>query len=173
MLRAAPTGRYRHASAIVLVAGIARIATMNPITERDSSAKTILAVNDDPAILNLFEDLLTEEGYHVILDQFTRSTGDILGDIRSVQPDLVIMDFIIGGEGTGWQLLQAVRMDRTTRHIPIVVCTGAVHQVEQLATHLSEMNVHVVLKPFDIDHLLEVIASVWQVLDASDTVSPE
>jgi CheY-like chemotaxis protein len=125
------------------------------------SGKTILAVNDDPAILSLFDDLLSEEGYHVILDQFSRTTADILNDIRRVQPDLVIMDFIIGGEGTGWQLLQAVRMDRTTRHIPVIVCTGAARQVAELGSHLDDMNVRVVLKPFDIDHLLEIVDLVW------------
>ena len=131
------------------------------MSKETSSSKTILAINDDPAILNLFEDLLTDEGYHVVLDQFSRTTTDILNDIRSIQPDLVIMDFIIGAEGTGWQLLQAVRMDRTTRSIPIIVCTGAVRQVEELSSHLDTMNVRVVLKPFDIDHLLEIVDLVW------------
>jgi CheY-like chemotaxis protein len=125
------------------------------------SGRTILAVNDDPAILSLFDDLLSEEGYQVVLDQFSRTTTDILNDIRRVQPDLVIMDFIIGGEGTGWQLLQAVRMDRTTRHVPVIVCTGAARQVEELSAHLDTMNVRVVLKPFDIDHLLEIVDLVW------------
>jgi CheY-like chemotaxis protein len=131
------------------------------MSDNAPSSKTILAVNDDPAILSLFDDLLSDEGYHVILDQFSRTTSDILNDIRSVQPDLVVMDFIIGAEGTGWQLLQAVRMDRTTRHIPIIVCTGAVRQVEELSGHLDKMNVRVVLKPFDIDHLLEIVELVW------------
>ena len=131
------------------------------MSDNPPSGKIILAVNDDPAILDLFDDLLGDEGYHVILDQFSRTTADILNDIRNIQPDLVIMDFIIGGEGSGWQLLQAVKMDRDTRHIPIIVCTGAVRQIQELSTHLDEMNVRVVLKPFDIDHLLEIVELVW------------
>jgi CheY-like chemotaxis protein len=121
------------------------------------SGKTILAVNDDPAILSLFDELLSDEGYHVILDQFSRTTMDILNDIRRILPDLVIMDFIIGAEGSGWQLLQAVRMDRSTRQIPIIVCTGAARQIAELSAHLDQMKVWVVLKPFDIDHLLEIV----------------
>jgi CheY-like chemotaxis protein len=53
-------------------------------------------------------------------------------------------------------------MDRETRDIPIVVCTAAVEQVRELQTHLDEMGVATVLKPFDIDVLLEQIAKVWQ-----------
>lgn len=139
------------------------------MSDNPPSGKTILAVNDDVAILDLFHNLLSDEGYHVVLDQFSRTTTDLLNDIRSIQPDLVIMDFIIGGEGTGWQLLQAVRMDRMTRNIPIIACTAAVRQIEELTTHLDEMNVKVVLKPFDIDHLLAIVQSFWQDQDQADT----
>jgi CheY-like chemotaxis protein len=125
-----------------------------------SGQKHILAVNDDPAILELFNELLTEEGYRVTLDVFARSTSEILADIRRLQPDLVIMDFIIGSEGSGWQLLQAVRMDRRTRDIPVIVCTGAVRQIRELSEHLSEMHVETLLKPFDIDHLIEMVSGL-------------
>lgn len=132
----------------------------------DREQKHILVVNDDPAILNLFQDLLEEEGYSVSLDKFGRQTGELLETIRSLRPDLVIMDFIIGGEASGWQLLQVAKMDRKTRDIPVIVCTGAIRQVTELSQHLDEMGVHVVLKPFDIDHLLEVIDKTWASLDA-------
>jgi CheY-like chemotaxis protein len=129
--------------------------------------KHILAINDDPAILALFDELLGEEGYEVTLDNFARQTGELLQTIRDLQPDLVIMDFIIGGESSGWQLLQASRMDRATRDIPVVMCTAAVKQVTELSEHLDGMGVHVVIKPFDIDHLLGIIAAVWETEDSS------
>lgn len=130
------------------------------------ASKHILVVNDDPAILSLFQDLLGEEGYTVTLDKFGRQTGEILESIRELKPDLVIMDFLIGHEDSGWQLLQVAKMDRQTRDIPVIVCTGAVRQVTELSQHLDEMGVHVVLKPFDIDHLLEVIAKTWMSLES-------
>lgn len=129
-------------------------------------AKHILVINDEPAILELFRELLGEAGYQVTLDNFRRPTGELLEVIREVQPDLVIMDFVIGGEDKGWQLLQGSQMDRSTRDIPVIVCTGAVQQVTELSAHLNELGVHVVLKPFDIDHLLDIINKVWQAQDA-------
>jgi CheY-like chemotaxis protein len=136
------------------------------MTSASRDAKHILVVNDDPAILGLFQDLLGEEGYDVTLDKFGRQTGELLETIRTLKPDLVIMDFIIGHEDSGWQLLQAAKMDRQTRGIPVIVCTGAVRQVTELSQHLDEMGVHVVIKPFDIDHLLEVIGRTWASLDS-------
>ncbi len=129
------------------------------------ASKHILVINDDPAILGLFEDLLGEEGYEVTLDKFGGQTSELLESIRSLKPDLVIMDFLIGHEDSGWQLLQVVKMDRATRDIPVVVCTGAVRQVSELSQHLDEMGVQVVLKPFDIDHLIDILSKTWASLD--------
>ncbi len=126
----------------------------------------ILVVNDDPAILELFSELLEEAGYQVSLDKFARQTGELLDSIKELRPDLIILDFIIGGESSGWQMLQAAQMDRTTRDIPVIVCTAAVKQVTELSVHLDEMGVHVVLKPFDIDHLLDIVNRVWASQDA-------
>ncbi len=126
----------------------------------------ILVVNDDPAILELFSELLEEAGYQVSLDKFARQTGELLDSIKELRPDLIILDFIIGGESSGWQMLQAAQMDRTTRDIPVIVCTAAVKQVTELSVHLDEMGVHVVLKPFDIDHLLDIVNRVGASQDA-------
>ena len=138
---------------------------------RTTSGKTILVINDDPAILGLFDDLLREEGYDVQQDEFGKTTDELHRHIRDLQPELIILDYIIGREGSGWQLLQAIKMDRATRHIPVIICTGAARQVEELRGHLLEMDVQVVLKPFDIDHLIEIVESIW-VLDDKVQVSP-
>lgn len=133
-----------------------------------SKQRHILVVNDDPAILELFEELLSEDGYRVTLDKFERETSELLDIVRELQPDLVLLDFIIGGERKGWQLLQVIKMDRSTRDIPVLVCTAAVKQVTELSTHLDELKVHVVIKPFDIDVLLTIIGKIWQA-DGSPT----
>lgn len=119
--------------------------------------KHVLAINDDSAILQLFEDILSEEGYRVSLDSFSRQNEDIHTHIRDLKPDVILMDFVIGQENKGWQLLQLTQMDRTIKHIPVVICTGAVRQVEELSSHLEALNIGVVIKPFDIDNLLLAI----------------
>jgi CheY-like chemotaxis protein len=131
------------------------------MTQDQQDRKHILVVNDDEAILGLFQELLGDEGYKVTLDKFARKTSELLQSIREFEPDLVIMDFLIGHEDSGWQLLQVAKMDRETRDIPVIVCTGAVRQVTELSEHLDAMGVHVVIKPFDIDHLLEIVAKTW------------
>jgi CheY-like chemotaxis protein len=120
----------------------------------------LLVINDTPEILALFAELLGGEGYRVTIDRFTVETNRMLAEVKQTAPDLILLDFIIGDEQKGWQFLQLLKMDRETRALPLIVCTAAVGIVKELQPHLDEMGVHVVLKPFDIDHLLTVVAAV-------------
>ena len=118
----------------------------------------LLVINDTPQILDLFVELFGDAGYRVTTNRFTLETDRLLAEVKEVQPDLVILDLMIGDEGVGWQFLEMLKMDRATRRLPIIVCTAAAHLVQELQSHLDDMGVAVVLKPFDIDHLLAVVA---------------
>ncbi|CAA9547208.1 MAG: hypothetical protein AVDCRST_MAG73-2528 [uncultured Thermomicrobiales bacterium] len=133
---------------------------MGDVTETtDTRSRHIVVINDTPEILALFRELLEEDGYRVTTQRLTLEMARNVSEIKELEPDLIILDYLIGDEATGWQLLQMLKMDRATRAIPIIICTGAVEQVRQLHTHLLEMGVRVVLKPFDIDHLLREIGA--------------
>ncbi len=116
----------------------------------------IVVVNDTQEILDLFRDILEEEGYRVSLYSYAFQEVD---EIHSLLPDLVILDFVIGGEAHGWQLLQKMKMTRETMSIPVIVCTAALQLARELSGHLKAKSVTVVLKPFDIDDLLRAVAS--------------
>jgi CheY-like chemotaxis protein len=77
--------------------------------------------------------------------------------IVELAPDLVILDLLIGGESQGWQMLQKMKMSRETATIPVVVCTAAVSLARDLEGHLRSKNVGLVLKPFDIDELVDEV----------------
>ena len=128
------------------------------MTEAIAAPRHILVINDTVAILELFRTLLEEEGYRITTDDFSVDMLAMLDRVKAERPDLIVLDFIVGDEGKGWQFLQMLRMDRATRDIPVVVCTAAAKMVEELQTHLDVMGVGVVLKPFDIDIVITEIA---------------
>ena len=134
-----------------------------------AESKHVFVINDTVAILELFRSLLEDEGYRVTTDGFSVELVEMLGRVKDVNPDLVVLDFVILDEGKGWQFLQLMKMDREARDIPVIVCTAAAKMVEELQVHLDSMGVIVVLKPFDIDHLLKEIDHVLKspVLDAN------
>lgn len=119
------------------------------------SQRHILALNDSPEILSVLRELLDEEGYRVT----TRSRlVKNLDEIRELAPDLIILDYMWADEDTGWATLQLLRMDRDLAKVPIILCTGAKREVGGISEQLSDLGVRIVLKPFDIDALLEAIA---------------
>jgi len=126
-----------------------------------------MVVNDTQEILDLFQDLLEEEGYRVSLYSFAFQD---LAEVKQSKPDLVILDFIIDGEAQGWQLLQKMKMDRETMSIPVIVCTAAIALVRELEGRLRDKNVGIILKPFDIDDLL---LEVSRVLAEASSQGPE
>jgi len=120
----------------------------------DGHRPQILAINNDPAVLALFRDLLEEAGYHVATQTYV--DRDVV-QIKALKPDLIILDYMWANEDASWSLLQMLRMDPATAAVPIVLCTGAVHEVKALEEHLVSMGVTVVLKPFNIDQLVDAI----------------
>ena len=111
----------------------------------------IVVINDEQTMLNLFRDILEEEGFRV--STLTYPMTD-MGDLVILGPDLLILDLLMGGENRGWQALQELRIDRRTATLPVIVCSAAVHLLREVREHLATMNIGVVLKPFDIEPFL-------------------
>ena len=122
--------------------------------------KHVFVISDTVAILELFRSLLEDEGYQVTTDGFSVELVEMLGRVTEAAPDLIILDFVILDEGKGWQFLQLLKMDRVAKDIPVIVCTAAAKLVDELQTHLDTMGVVIVLKPFDIDHLLHEVEKI-------------
>ena len=129
-------------------------ARTDPRHSLDGRQRHILAINNDPAVLGLFRDLLEEEGYRVTTQNYVDRE---LEKIKTVVPDLIVLDYMWADEDASWSLLQMLRMDPGTADIPIVLCTGAVREVGALADHLLAMGITVILKPFNIDQLVDAI----------------
>lgn len=114
----------------------------------------ILVINDTQEILDLFRIMLEEEGYEVVLSGFPFQK---ISEVEEINPDLIILDVIFNDEKTGWQMLQLLKMRRSTASIPVIVCTAALNAVREQEGHLVSQGVHVVYKPFDINHILATI----------------
>ena len=126
----------------------------------------ILVVNDTQEILELFRMLLEEEeGYDVVLSGFPIQQ---VKEIEHIKPDLIILDLVLGDEKTGMQMLQMLKMQRSTAAIPVLVCTAALQIVREQEGYLVSQGVHVVYKPFEIDDLM---ANVKQLLGSHEHIS--
>jgi DNA-binding response OmpR family regulator len=124
-------------------------------------AARVLVVNDTQEILELFRMILEGEmGYEVILSGFPIQNID---DI-----DLIILDLVFEDEKTGIQMLQMLKMKHSTATIPVIICTAAINSVREQEGYLVSQGVHVVYKPFDVEHL---ITHVKQLLESHEHIS--
>ena len=123
----------------------------------NGQAPHILAINNDQTMLGLFRDLLEDEGYRVTTHAYLDHDLD---DIRTLEPDLIVLDYMWATDDNAWSLLNVLRLSPDTAAIPIVLCTGAVQEVQALSAHLEDMDIRVVFKPFNSDQLVAVLAEV-------------
>jgi CheY-like chemotaxis protein len=82
-------------------------------------SKTILAIDDDPQVIGLYERYLQPHGYQVI--PLTDSSHAI-DRIKQVKPFAVTLDIMMPGID-GWQVLTDLKADRSTRDTPIILCS--------------------------------------------------
>jgi len=127
---------------------------INSASDVPSRPLRIMVINDSIEILDLLRDILESEGFEAVT--YSYALRDLV-EVKQVKPDLIILDLLIGSEDFGWQFLQKLHLDPETATLPVVICTAAVSTVRDLEGHLHEKGVGVVLKPFDIDDLLEEI----------------
>lgn len=116
----------------------------------------ILVVNDTAEILEMFRLLLEDEGYEPILASFPVQR---IEEVETIHPDLIILDLMFGDEKLGWQMLEMLKLQQSTKDIPVIVCTAAAQAVREQEGYLTSQGVRILYKPFDIDDMLAMIKS--------------
>jgi CheY-like chemotaxis protein len=123
------------------------------MTPANGQQPHILAINYSP---DLLQNLLTDEGYRVTIQSHLERD---LQTFDQLAPDLIVIDYMWATTDDNWSLLQLLRLNLSTKLTPIVLCTGAIKEAEALKEHLRDMRIDVVLKPFDLEQLLNVTAT--------------
>jgi hypothetical protein len=80
---------------------------------------TVLVIDDNADVLQLFERYMTGTRYRFI---GTQSAPDGLDRARTIHPQIIVLDVMMPGRD-GWTLLGQLREHPETRDIPVIVCT--------------------------------------------------
>jgi CheY-like chemotaxis protein len=108
---------------------------------------TILVVEDDTCIQDLLEEVLVEAGYRVLravdgVNSLHLATVD--------RPDVILLDMGIPLR-SGPEVLDRLRDDPATAHIPVVALSGSPAPPDDSLPRLDGW----IEKPFDLDVLIE------------------
>jgi CheY-like chemotaxis protein len=79
----------------------------------------VLVIDDNPAILQLFERYLTPQHYEIIK---ANNGVEILALVKESRPAVIILDIMMPNLD-GWQVLRTLKENPDTAHTPIIICS--------------------------------------------------
>jgi YesN/AraC family two-component response regulator len=90
----------------------------------DNAAGVVLIVDDDPQTCQYYRQLVEEAlpGHEI---RIAGDGTDALRILAAVIPEMVLLDLMLPGED-GFTVLNRIRIDPRTRHVPVVIITGKV-----------------------------------------------
>jgi CheY-like chemotaxis protein len=118
------------------------------------AARTVVYVEDEPAVQRLVQFWLLDAGYSVHL---AADGAEGLELIRSVQPDLVVTDALMP-RMSGDELVEAIRSDPELRSTPIVMATAAASPL-RIERMLARGCTAVLAKPLEEASFLAAVRS--------------
>ncbi len=100
-----------------------------PSASLEPTGLPILAVEDHPETLFIYENHLQHSTYQLIA---TRTLTQARQVLQKVRPAAIMLDIMLEGQN-GWTFLREIKGDETTRTIPVVVITIIDNEKQALA----------------------------------------
>ena len=120
------------------------------INNGSEALKRILILEDNQDILEMLTEWLTSIGYEVAA---YHSVTDIVSLVEENRPDLIMLDYLLGGINGG-EYCSQLKKNQKTKHIPIIMLSAHQRVIDSLGHYGWDA---FVAKPFDIEELAQQI----------------
>ena len=114
----------------------------------------ILVVDDESLVRACVEESLRVKGFQVLTAAGGEEALQILAEVHDV--DLVLLDYSMPIM-SGREVFQRIQQEHPS--LPVIMCSGFLHELENVETDTGQFPVAVVGKPFQMDELVSVINS--------------
>ena len=114
--------------------------------------KHILIVEDNEDLLSLYRDLLEPKGYQVSV---LAGSDNIIKQLIKLQPDLVLLDFLLAGVNGG-ELCSQIKKNKATSRIPVIMISAYPKLVNSLGHYGWD---DFISKPFNVKEFQRVIGT--------------
>lgn len=127
----------------------------------------ILVVDDDIDLAELIQTKLSAEGHTVTIHH----SGDGAFELaKKTQPDICVLDIMLPGV-TGYQICRRIRKDPELYKVGILILT-ALGEEPEILHGLEQGADDYLAKPFKLDTLMEKLAALQGMIDATTQVHP-
>lgn len=113
-------------------------------------AKKILILDDNEDILEMMKVALEDEGHEV---ECLTNTDDIYKSVRTINPDLVIVDYILPGINGG-EFCHQIKSHPETSHIPVIMVSGHQRVLQSLGNYGADV---FIAKPFSLEEIVNSV----------------
>jgi len=120
--------------------------------------KTIMIVEDDPAISEMLSINLSKEGYDVLT---AGSADEALKVIEEKDVDFFIVDIMLPGSMDGFDLIRILKSSETHKLTPMLILSAKDDSADKVAG-LELGSDDYVTKPFNVRELLARIKSIFR-----------
>jgi two-component system response regulator VicR len=143
--------------------------TDHPSTDKEKEKeKTIICIEDEPAMIELVKLILTSRGYKVMAAMGGQEGLDM---IQKAKPDVVLLDLMMP-DMNGWDVYQQMKADEYMKTIPVIVVTAKAQNIDKvLGLHIAKVQDYIT-KPFSPAQLLRSVKRVLGETEEDTDVSP-
>lgn len=93
--------------------------SLNSEARKDGNGKLVVAIDDDPGVITLYERFLEQQDYRVV---GINHSHDVLPQIKELAPAAILLDVLMP-EKDGWGVLRILKDDPATQNIPVIICS--------------------------------------------------
>jgi len=152
-----PGSRFRRITRDALVAFMK--SNNIPLENLESGKKRVLVVDDDAAIVEMLQDILTRDGRFEVKSAATGFDAGVM--TKEFRPDILLLDFMLP-DINGNVVCQRIRNDPDLEHTKIIIVSGAVSPAEVEGLKAAGAD-DFIQKPFDIDKLVNRMVELLSV----------
>lgn len=88
--------------------------------DEQQSRKSVLLVDDDPLVIRMYQNKLSQEGYEV---ETAFNGEEAITKIRRKKPDIILLDVMMP-KMNGVETLKTLKGDPETKSIPVIILTN-------------------------------------------------
>ena len=134
------------------------------MNENENAKSRIMVVDDEASVLITYRLILEQQGY--IVGAFSKSSDAIRALEDDEQFDLVLCDYSLEEQHTGFEVIAAAR--KRNHVIPAALLTG--YATRETADEAASQKIVIMFKPIEIE---EFLATTAQMLRREDESSKE
>ena len=131
-----------------------------PQQEIPAGKRVILAIDDDPQVISLYERYLNPKGYYIVpLTEPSKAIEKIV----ELKPYAVTLDIMMPNKD-GWTLLTEIKSNPLTQDVPVLICTIIEQEEKGYSLGASDYLLKPILEE-DLVHAMDRLKKEGEILD--------